>query len=443
MSTLIMQVKSLIDFFDKGIWRLKLDELPRTKSIFYKELRILITAIKGYINDECAIRASALTFFSMLSIVPVFAMIFGIAKGFGIEDMLETQMRQEFYGQGEVVEKIIEFAKSLLDSTNGGVVAGIGFLLVLYSVLKLLTNIEQTFNTAWKITDPRTLYRKLTDYTTFIVIAPILFTVSSSISVFVISNIESFAEQMYMTELIEAILTVILEFVSFALICMLMILLYILLPHTKVSWRAAIQAGVLAGTIFIIVQWAYVNFQIGVSKANAVYGSFAALPLFLVWLQTSWFIVIFGAEYAYAVQFVDKSNQEPEMDKLSEHTIKIVALLITSHLTKVFEKGEKAKDPHQIAENVLLPANVVNEVLDLLIKGNIITKISEEDTYLYQPALDINKITISFVLNALEDKGKIDLAYIQTEEAETLRSIFKEFREITSNAGINKLLKDI
>ena len=129
-----MQVKSLIDFFDKGIWRLKLDELPRTKSIFYKELRILITAIKGYINDECAIRASALTFFSMLSIVPVFAMIFGIAKGFGIEDMLETQMRQEFYGQGEVVEKIIEFAKSLLDSTNGGVVAGIGFLLVLYSL---------------------------------------------------------------------------------------------------------------------------------------------------------------------------------------------------------------------------------------------------------------------------------------------------------------------
>ena len=131
-----MQVKSLIDFFDKGIWRLKLDELPRTKSIFYKELRILITAIKGYINDECAIRASALTFFSMLSIVPVFAMIFGIAKGFGIEDMLETQMRQEFYGQGEVVEKIIEFAKSLLDSTNGGVVAGIGFLLVLYDDLQ-------------------------------------------------------------------------------------------------------------------------------------------------------------------------------------------------------------------------------------------------------------------------------------------------------------------
>ena len=438
-----MRVKSLIDFFDKGIWRLKLDELPKTKSILYKELRILITAVKGYLNDECAIRASALTFFSMLSIVPVFAMIFGIAKGFGIEDVLEKQMRQEFYGQGDIVEKIIEFAKSLLDSTNGGVVAGIGFLLVLYSVLKLLTNIEETFNTAWKITEPRTLYRKLTDYTTFIVIAPILFTVSSSISVFVISNIESVAEQMYMTELIESILTIALEFVSFALICMLMILLYILLPHTKVTWKAAVQAGILAGAVFIIVQWIYVNFQIGVSRANAVYGSFAALPLFLVWLQTSWFIVIFGAEYAYAVQFVDKFNQEPELDKLSEHTIKIVALLITSHITKVFERGEKAQNPNEIAENVQLPANVVNVVLELLIKGKVITKISQEDVYLYQPALDINKISISFVLNALEDKGNIDLAYIQTKEAETLRAIFKEFRQITANAGTNKLLKDI
>lgn len=440
---MIKKIRNLISFLNHGIW--DMDNLPdkKFKKLFYKQIRIIILAIKGYLKHNGNLSASALTFFSLLSVVPVLAMAFGVAKGFGLDNILEEEIRKNLYGQGEVVEKLIEFSRTMLQNTNGGIVAGIGFVIVFYSVLKLLNSIEEIFNKAWEVRKPRSFYRKFTDYTSFIVIAPVLFTVSSSISVFVISRVETVTDGINMIGVINEAITLSLELLSFALIWLLMILIYMLMPNTKVSWKAGIQSGIVIGTLFIIVQWVYVNFQLGVSRANAIYGSFAALPLFLVWLQTSWFIIIFGAEYSYAVQYEYLFRNNGTINKLSSYNFRKVALLTTHKIVKDFVNDKPATPENVIAKQLNISKPIADKILLALLKGRIIIEIKSGNNRRFQPAMDINKLTVTKVLAALEHLHKDKWQLVSNKENEKIEAIMRNFKEITAEAGSNKLLVDI
>ena len=440
---MIKKIRNLIKFLNYGIW--ETDKLPdnKFKKNFYKQIRIFILAIKGYLKHHGNLSASALTFFSLLSVVPVLAMAFGVAKGFGLDNILEEEIRKNLYGQGEVVEKLIEFSRTMLQNTNGGIVAGIGFIIVFYSVLKLLNSIEEIFNKAWEVRKPRSFYRKFTGYTSFIVIAPVLFTVSSSISVFVISRVETVTDGINMIGVIDEAITLSLELLSFALIWLLMILIYMLMPNTKVSWKASIQSGIVIGTLFIIVQWVYVNFQLGVSRANAIYGSFAALPLFLVWLQTSWFIIIFGAEYSYAVQYEYLFRNNGTINKLSSYNFRKVALLTAHKIVKDFFNDKSATPENEIAKNLNIPKPIADKILLALLKGKIITEIKNGKNRRFQPAMDIRKLTVTKVLASLEHLQKDEWRLDSNKENEAIEAIMKNFKEITAESSSNKLLVDI
>ncbi|MCK5393541.1 MAG: YihY/virulence factor BrkB family protein, partial [Candidatus Omnitrophica bacterium] len=177
--------EKIVNFLTKDIWRIKLRDLPRSRSFFIKQLRIIILALREFAEDKCQLRASALTFYSLLSIVPVVAMAFGIAKGFGFEKVLEKQLLSKVSGQEQVLTQIFDFAKTLLENTKGGLVAGIGVVVLFWTVIKVLTNIERSFNDIWGIKKTRPLGRKFSDYLSVMVICPILLIVSSSITVFI------------------------------------------------------------------------------------------------------------------------------------------------------------------------------------------------------------------------------------------------------------------
>ena len=441
------QIKKIAKFFNETIWEVSDEQLPTFKRELYRQIRITYIAIKKYLKQEGNLSASALTFFTLLSIVPVLAMVFGIAKGFGLDDVLEKQIRQNLYGQGEVVEKLIEFSKSMLENTHGGIVAGIGFAIVFYSVLKLLNSIEEAFNKAWEIEEPRSFYRKFTDYTSFIVIAPVLFTISSSISVFVISGVENVTSDVDMLGVLDAVLTLALEVLSFALIWLLMIMIYMLLPNTKVSWKAGLQSGIVIGTIFIITQWIYVNFQIGAARANAIYGSFAALPLFLVWLQVSWFIVIFGASYTYAIQNEKLHRQKISPEKLSDYNLKKTALLISYLIVKDFSEGNAPTEAQSIAERLKIPYKIVDDIIKILLKVKVVTEVlngSERSSQpSFQPAMDINKLTISHILNMLEDQQAEQWKFKHIKADKEIDQVLEMFREVTANKRGNALLVDL
>ena len=189
-------IAKVVDFLKIGMWRIRSDRLPRSKSILLRQLRIVALAFRGFGEDKCQLRASALTFYSLLSIVPMAAMAFGIAKGFGFENKLETILLEKFPGQEEVIGRVIEFAQSFLQNTQGGVIAGIGVAVLFWTVIKVLGNIENSFNDIWGVKRARPMGRKLSDYLSIMLICPILLIMSSSMTVLITSQVTLIVEKL-------------------------------------------------------------------------------------------------------------------------------------------------------------------------------------------------------------------------------------------------------
>ncbi|MCK5180552.1 MAG: YihY/virulence factor BrkB family protein, partial [Candidatus Omnitrophica bacterium] len=281
-------ISRFIQFLKTDIWRIRASTLSGQKSFWIRQLRIILLAIRGFAEDKCQMRASSLTFFSLLSVVPVVAMAFGIAKGFGFEEMLEKKLMTQLQGQEEVAVKIISFAQSFLENTQGGVIAGVGIAILFWTIIKVLGNIENSFNDIWGIKKSRTFGRKFSDYLSIMLVCPILFIMSSSVTVLITSQVTLVVEKLAFLGPIGTLIITSMRILPYAVIWVMFTFIYIFMPNTKVNFRSGLMAGIIAGTIYQIVQWAYIAFQVGVSKYGAIYGSFAALPLFLVWLQISW-----------------------------------------------------------------------------------------------------------------------------------------------------------
>jgi len=438
-------ISKIINFITTDIWRIRLKDLPRAKSILIKQLRIVLLAVRGFDEDKCFLRASALTFYSILSIVPIVAMAFGIAKGFGFEKLLEKRLLESFTGQEEVMMRVINFSHSLLENTKGGMIAGIGVVILFWTVIKVLSNIERSFNDIWGIKKARTFVRKFSDYFSIMLICPLLIIISSSITVFITTQVKLITEKIVLLGMFSPVIYFFLAFLPYCMIWVLFTFVYILLPNAKVNFGAAILAGVIAGTMFQVVQGAYITFQVGVAKYNAIYGSFAALPLFLVWLQISWLIVLFGAEISFAHQNVETYEFEPDCLQASYSFKRLLSLRIANLLIKNFSKGEKPFTAAQISHTIEIPIRLVNQILYELVQSGIISEVkSEEDKEVaYQPALAIEKFTISFVIDNLEKSGSDDIPVTKSNELDKLSKCLTAFNEEIKKSPANMLLKDI
>jgi len=286
-------------FFHTDVWHINIDQLSGFKAFLIRQIRIIILTIKGYSKDQCSLRASALTYLSILSVVPVLAMAFGIAKGFGLESILRKQIMKQFAGQEEIMNYSLEFANNMLDSTQGGMIAGVGMIFLFYIVMRLLNNIEESMNDIWEVKKARSHLRKFSDYLAIMLIAPLLIIMASSLNVFIISQIKTVTQSVTFFHYLSPFIQKLVQLIPYTLVWILLTIIYMIMPNTSVNFKSAFIAGILAGTTFQLTQWAYMNFQIGVSRYNSIYGSFAALPLFLIWMQISWTIILIGSEFAF------------------------------------------------------------------------------------------------------------------------------------------------
>ena len=438
-------VSKSVSFIRHDIWHIRLSDLPFGKSFLIKQLRIIILAIRGFDEDRCLLRASSLTFYTLLSIVPVAAMFFGVAKGFGFEKRLQTQLYERFPGQEEILNQVIGFSNSLLDQTQGGLIAGIGLLVLFWSVLKVLGHIEMAFNDIWEIKKPRSWGRKFSDYLSIMLISPILVLMSGSATVFITTQVTQITQKIELLGVISPLITFLLNFAPYVLIWTLFTILYIIMPNARVNFKAGLLGGVVAGTLYQIAQGFYIDFQIGAARYNAIYGSFAALPLFLMWVQISWWIVLFGAELSFANQNVDTYEYEPDSLKVSPGFKKLLTLQIAHLLVKKFENGDKPLNGSQISARLEMPIRLVNSILFDLVQAGLVSEIKTEvDKKLaYQPACDINRMTIQYVLRALEQSGTDTIPILKTEDYQALSDALKDFGKAMENSPANKPLKDI
>lgn len=434
-----------VDFFKIEIWRIHSRNLPLRKYFLIKQLRVVLLAIRGFNEDKCLLWASSLTFYSLLSIVPVVAMAFGIAKGFGFEKVLEKQLIENFPAQQEVVTRVISFAHSLLENTKGGMIAGVGLVLLLWSVIKVLNHIERSFNEIWEIKESRTFLRKFGDYFSIMLISPIIMLLSSSVTVFITTQITVITEKIALLGFFSPLIFLSLKMVPYFLIWLLFTIGYILMPNTKVNFTSGLLAGVVAGTLYQLSQWGYIYFQIGIAKYNAIYGSFAALPLFLVWLQLSWLIVLLGAEISFANQNVDTYEFEPDSLKVSSAFKRLLSLHVAHLLVKNFHNGEKPLTAEQISHKLEIPIRLVNTILNNLVESGVLSdaRTGAYKELAYQPGRDINGLTIKFVMEALEGQGTDNIPVAQTEALEAFSKALKTFSETIETSPANRLLKDI
>ena len=251
VSWALRKIKDLNDY----IWHTPLSELSTRRSIFVKQLRIVVLAARGFFNDKVQIRASALTFYSVLSIVPLAAIAFAIAKGFGLEQNLTQQLTKSLESQKEVLNWLLPIAKNALNATNGGYIAGVGVIVLFWSVMSLLNHIENAFNHIWQIRISRPWYRKFTDYITIMLIAPVLLILSSSVTVFINTQLGDFIANAPILERFKGLISLLIQASPYFLIWLILTLLFLVMPNTKVKFKSAMIAGIVSGTILQMLQW--------------------------------------------------------------------------------------------------------------------------------------------------------------------------------------------
>lgn len=441
----MVKPRELLTFLSEDLWRIRLDEQPRRRSLWIKLLRVVTLSVKGFDKDKCTLRASALTFYTLLSIVPILAMAFGVAKGFGFDHVLEERVREQFQGHEEVVAQAITFARNMLDNTKGGLIAGIGVVFLFWTVIKVLGNMERSFNEIWGIKKSRSWARKFSDYLSFMLIAPILFIMAGSMTVAVSSRVKDILlTHSYLAFIAEPILFL-LKVLPFALLWGLFAFVYVFLPNGKVKARSALLAGVLAGTIYQIVQWAYVTFQIGINRYNAIYGSFAALPLFLIWLQLSWLILLYGAEVSFAHQNVGTYEFEQDCMRISAAFKRLVMLAVAHLCVKMFREGQPPPTADEISKELRTPIRLINQSVFELVKSGVLSEIcgDEGKAPAYQPALDIENLTLRGVVDRLESSGVAALPLAESEAVGKISSSLDGFRDALANSPENVRLKDL
>ena len=438
-------VQQLINFFDRDIWRIHTKKLPPRRSFFIKQLRVIVLAVREFRGNQCQLNASALTFYTLLSVVPVVAMAFGIAKGFGFDQLLENQLLAKFPGQEQTIGQIIVFANNLLKNTQGGLVAGVGVIVLFWTVIKVLNSIEASFNDIWGIKKGRSFGRKVSDYLSIMLICPFFVIASSGVTVFLSTQVELIVQKLAFLGSLGPLVLLSLHILPYVIMWILFTFIYIFMPNTKVNLSSGIIGGIVAGTIYQVVQVIYIKFQVGVGNANVVYGSFAALPLFLIWLQLSWRIVLFGTEVSFAHQNVDTYEFEHDCLNVSHTFKRLLSLQIAAILVKRFADGSPPLTASQISDKIDVPIRLVQSILFELTEAGIMSEIKDV-TYkqsFYQPARDINHLTIFFVNDALDKKGASDIPVVRTTELMKIQEFLKDFEDQINRSPANCLLKDV
>lgn len=437
--------KKIIDiwkFLTYDIWRITEDEVTRTKFSLYNIIKTVYLCINRFTKDRMANKASALTYSTLLAIVPILAILFAVARGFGFDNLMEHQFRNGFGGATETSDTILEFVNSYLSQTKGGVFIGVGLIMLLWTVINLVSNIEITFNRIWGVKKARNMYRKITDYFSMFLLMPILIVVSGGLSIFMstmLKQIEDFV-------LLAPIMKFLIRLIPFVLTWFMFTGLYIFMPNTKVKFKHALISGILAGSAYQAFQFLYISSQLWVSRYNAIYGSFAALPMFLLWLQISWTICLFGAELTFAGQNIRNFSFDKDTQNISRRYRDFISILIMSLIAKRFEQNEPPYTSEQLADEHQIPIRLTNQTLYQLQEINLIHEVvtdQKSENIAYQPSMDINQLNVAVLLERLDTYGSENFKIDKEEEFSDEWRVLVESREEYYKKASKVLLKDL
>ena len=403
-----------------------------------RPLKLVIYTLEGLLAHGTMDMGAALTFYTLVSIVPVLALAFAVVKGFGLAESLVQNLYSLLPQMPEVVDYMVSFANNTLARTNGGVMATIGLLTLLWAVVNLFESIEANFNKIWEVKSSRNLVRKYSDYITVVIIAPLLWIVATSVGTYTRDMLG--IEGVWWLNMASKLFSLMLVWAMFTVI-------YIVLPNTKVRLRAAIMAAAFAGTGFDLFQTLFIFLMKWMTSYSAIYGSFAALPLFLLWMQYSWKILLMGCELSFALQNEKRYDEERELPVISHDDTQKFIIAIVCHIARSFVRGEGAVPLIAVRERLGIPSRIASKLILILVDAGILNEVKcEQKDYdvAYAPAKDVNSLRVCDILEAVElfTEHPVELN-ITSQEVQQARGIIDEIKGIAAASESNKKIIEL
>lgn len=427
-------IERLTVFLTKDIWSFELYQKGPLRRAVANTVKVVVIAVRTFIDDKVMTRAAALTYSTLFAIVPILALIFAIARGFGFENIVTGLFERGVIGQNSK-DTVMDFINQYLQyaSNSSGFFVGIGLLFLLFSVYSLADGIEANLNSIWHVKKARGMGRKITDYFSLLLLIPIgiiCLCGMSKLTSKILSQMEGF-------QLLGGFAQFLLEIaLPYILAGLILTGFYMFMPNTKVKFKYAIIPGIIAGCLFQALQNLYFNGQFSLSSYNAIYGGFAALPLFLLWCNISWAIILFGCELAYVSQNNDNFNYFKEPEKISRRHEDFYSLMVMSLICKRFNSREPALTMKEIVHKLQIPHRYVISSLDTLTDAGLLETVMQDDERepAYVPSTDTQSLTVVNVLAAINSYGYCDLDHaLENKLRESLLKIDQERKNLSGN----------
>ncbi|MDE6256633.1 MAG: YihY/virulence factor BrkB family protein [Muribaculaceae bacterium] len=391
------KIYAFVIYCISGVWK---DPRKTFKVRFIKTVNL---SVNSFLDRGLQIRSMALTYYTVLSLVPALALLVAIGRGFGMSDTMQGELYNMFPSQSKVISTCMKFVDSYLNEATQGVFVGVGIVMLLWTIISLLSYIEDAFNTIWDVKEGRTFYQKLTDYIAICLIIPVLMLCSSGVNIFMSTTIQEKLNLPFLS----AGVNLILEMAPLVLAWLAFTFSYYLIPTTKVELKYAMIAGAVSAICFEVLQMLFVNGQIYVSKYNAIYGSFSFLPLMLVWLQFSWMILLAGCVLAYSLQNVFTFNFLGDVGQVSNRSWHSMGLITMCVIVKRFIKEEEPLSNQDIAVRYNLPVRIVNRVVAKLLQAKLIYEVKIDNTNIgLSPALEVSELTLGRFYREFDSAGE-------------------------------------
>ena len=408
MGKLIKSLKSFVTFVTVTMWRMKDTEVSSGQYRRNYVLKVVYLSIQRYVGNRVQIRAKALTYSTIFSLVPILALLFAMAKGFGFSNLMESLLRNGIPIGGETMDTVMSFIDSYLEHTHSGIFIGIGLVILLWAIISLTGNIEQSFNQIWGVRKQRSYFRKITDYFSMFLLLPLLIILLGGWSIFMSTIYENLRDLLFLS----AFVNFIIKLTPYVLTGLIFTAMYIFFPNTKVKFRHAIIPGLITGFAFQAFFYFYINVQVNVSAYNAIYGTFAAIPLLLFFINIAWCIILFGVELTYVSQNIQQYNFSEDVDNVSHRFRDFSCVLMMSVICRRFRDGLEPYTVSELSKTCDIPYRLAEQTTHELEACGLIYTIGEPDTKAdairYVPAVDIAQLTVGRVLQIIDTHGSED-----------------------------------
>lgn len=401
VARLINWAKGIVAYCMDGVWS------DTRTGFMVNVVKTVNLSVKSFFNADIQSTACAMAFRTLLATVPALALLFAIGRGFGFASLMQTSLFNYFPAQREAIEKGLKFVDSYLSTASEGLFVGIGIIMLIWTLISLVSSGENAFNKIWGVRQGRSFWRKITDYTAIFLILPILMISFTSINILMSSTLRV----MLISPEFSPVISFVLDFAGWILTWLFFTGVYILVPNTKVRFRNAFLAGVVAGTAFNILQWLFVAGQMNVSKYNAIYGSFAFLPLLMIWLQFVWIITLAGAVICYASQNIFRFSFSTHISNISLDYRSKAEVAVMAVVINKYRNHEIAPDANTIASEYGFPISLAAGILEDLLEAGFVAKVfvdKREQEFGFMPTADTNTLTVRDLLAKMSSRGTSD-----------------------------------